>query len=208
MQTTDEAYTQRLHAEGNRWWKRVLDIRGVYGRNLRRLDPGFTLDVGCGLGRNLLFLRGDAVGIDHNPHSVAECRSRGLRAFTPEEFRATTFARPGAFSSLLLSHVVEHMQFEQAVGLVEEYLPYLDAQRGQVILIAPQERGFRADPTHVEFMDAARLADILTRLSLPVSRSSSFPLPRRPFGRIFRYNEFVVVGRRASVRGPLETGVG
>ena len=53
---------------------RILD-RGL---DLRRLHLGLTLDVGCGLGRNLYALRG--VGVDHNPEAVAvaAANARGL----------------------------------------------------------------------------------------------------------------------------------
>jgi len=195
ISTTDQGYTERLLRQQDAWWKRVVDVRGIYGWNLRRLNPGFTLDVGCGLGRNLAHLRGAGVGVDHNAASVEVCRSRGFEAFTPDEFRQSKYAGPGRFHSLLLAHVVEHMTFEEAVGLIGEYLPSLD-DTGQVILVTPQEAGYKTDPTHVEFVDFSRLAALFDRLGLDLVRSLSFPLPHKPFGRLFRYNEFVVVGRR------------
>ena len=105
--TRDPVYTARLRAEGGVWWKRLLRVQAPYGWNLRRLEPGFTLDIGCGIGRNLAHLRGHGIGIDHNADSVAAARARGFEAFTPEEFRGSSYDRPGRFDSLLLSHVAE-----------------------------------------------------------------------------------------------------
>jgi hypothetical protein len=133
------------------------------------------------------------VGIDHNLEAVAEARRRGLTVFTPAEFAASSFAMPGRFDSLLLAHVVEHMRFAEAIELVGRYLPYVRAG-GKVILVTPQEAGYRSDPTHVEFAPAERLATLLDHLGIGVEQSSSFPFPR-PVGRVFRHNEFVVVGR-------------
>ena len=71
---------------------------------------------------------------------------------------------------------------------------------GRLLLIAPQEAGFRSDPTHVELMDFTRLQRISTRLGLVPERTFSFPFPRWA-GRWFTYNEFVVVSRRPA--GPV-----
>ena len=106
--TESAAYTGRLTDLEQRWIRRVIDVQAPYRWNLRRLDLGFVLDVGCGLGRNLGHVDGHGIGVDHNPHSVEVVRSRGMTAFTPEEFLASKFAVPGRFDSLLSAHVLEH----------------------------------------------------------------------------------------------------
>ncbi|HKP13731.1 MAG TPA: class I SAM-dependent methyltransferase [Blastocatellia bacterium] len=189
--TADRRYAARLATRGSAWWKRWLDVQAPYRWNLRRLQPGFTLDIGCGIGRNLLHLAGDGVGVDHNPHSVEMARARGLQAFTPAEFEASPFNAAGRFDSLLLSHVVEHMTEPEAIRLLESYLHALRAG-GQVIQITPQESGYRTDPTHVEFMDFAALNRIACAVKIKPVKQFSFPFPRS-FGRLFRYNEFVHV---------------
>lgn len=189
--TSSDAYAERLQTKESVWWKRLLRVQAVYRRNLRRLEPGFTLDVGCGLGRNLGHLDGNGVGVDHNPAAVAEAKRRGFEAFSPADFAVSPYAEPGRFDSLLLAHVVEHMRFDEAVKLVRRYLPYLGA-RGKLILICPQEAGFRSDSTHVEFADFEVLQSLCDELGLKVDRTYSHPLPRS-VGRWFRYNEFVVV---------------
>jgi 2-polyprenyl-3-methyl-5-hydroxy-6-metoxy-1,4-benzoquinol methylase len=192
--TRDDAYTERLTTLGGSSWKRFFDVQAPYRWNIRRLKLGFTLDVGCGIGRNLLHLGGDGVGVDHNATSVAEANARGCTAFTPEDFASSEYARKGRFDSLLLAHVVEHMTAREASTLVTEQLKYVRAG-GQVVLIAPQEAGYRSDKTHVEFMDFARLEAILSDAGACVERSFSFPFPRF-VGRIFLHNEFVAVGRK------------
>src|ERR1041385_8430085 len=115
---TDTAdYADRLMRLQHKWWKRLLNVQAPYRWNLRRLRPGFTLDVGCGIGRNLVAV--DGVGVDHNASAVQQCREGGLRASLPAEFLASEWARPGTFDSLLFAHVVEHMTGEAAAGLIE-----------------------------------------------------------------------------------------
>ncbi|MCI0674129.1 MAG: hypothetical protein L0Y64_27090, partial [Myxococcaceae bacterium] len=127
-----------------------------------------------------------------NAASVAMCRNRGFVAYTPEEFRASEHHLPGRFDSLLLSHVAEHMQREEAAELVRSYAP-LVKPRGKLILVTPQEAGHRRDPTHVEFMDFVALSSIVQRAGFRSVRAYSFPFPRA-LGSLFAYNEFVSVG--------------
>jgi SAM-dependent methyltransferase len=191
--TRDREYTERLIRLQRAPWKKWLDVQAPYRWNLRRLKPGFTLEVGCGIGRNLQHLQGAGVGLDHNAHSVAAARDVGLRAFTPDEFRGSEWNKPGAFDSLLLSHVAEHMSRAALVSLLLAHLPYVRSG-GQLILVTPQEVGFASDPSHVEFMDLAFLRTLARELGLIAVRDFSFPFPR-PFGRLFIYNEFVSVSR-------------
>jgi SAM-dependent methyltransferase len=192
--TQDADYSGRLLREEGVWWKRRLDVQLPYRWNLRRLNLGFTLDLGCGLGRNLLNLNGNGVGIDHNPHSVDIARSRGLRAFTHAEFQASEFNKSENFDSILFSHVAEHMLEQDAIALLGSHI-YLLKPHGKVILIAPQEYGFRADPTHVQFMDFDNLREISRRAGLSIVRQFSFPFPRF-FGGMFRYNEFILISEK------------
>jgi len=198
--TRSEEYAGRLVRLQSARWKRWLDVQAPFRWNIRRLEPGFTLDVGCGIGRNLAHLSGYGVGVDTNEHCVKAARARGLTAFTPDEFRRSAeYNRPGRFDSLLLAHVAEHMTEPEAVALLLEYESLVRAG-GRLILIAPQEAGFSSDATHVELMDFSRLARISERLGFQPERTFSFPFPRWA-GRVFTYNEFIVVStKRASSR--------
>lgn len=191
--TAAAPYAARLARLEGAWWKRLLDVQAPYRRNVRRLAPGRTLDVGCGLGRNLGHLDGHGVGVDHNATAVAECRRRGLTAYTTDEFAAAPEARPGAFDHLLLAHVLEHLVPSAAGALVAAYVPFVRAG-GTVIVITPQEAGQRSDATHVTFLDHAAVRNLLVPLGLRVVEQRSFPFPR-PVGRVFRHNEFVTVAR-------------
>lgn len=189
--TDDREYTDRLIESGGARWKRMLNVQAPYGWNLRRLQPGRVLDVGCGIGRNLAHLGGNGVGVDTNPTSVEEARRRGFEAYTIDEVDGGILVGK-RFDSLLFAHVLEHMARNEALDLVGAYLGYL-RPGGQVIVIVPQEAGFASDETHVEFLDASDVEEILAEHGVVTSRSYSFPLPG-PAGRWFRYNETIVVG--------------
>jgi 2-polyprenyl-3-methyl-5-hydroxy-6-metoxy-1,4-benzoquinol methylase len=193
--TTEGAdYTERLQRRTGATWKRLLNVQAPYRWNVRRLRLGFTLDVGCGIGRNLSHLDGNGVGVDHNAASIAAARAAGFTAFVTGDFFASDFAAPGRFDSMLAAHLVEHVQEPQAIEIVRSYLPFVRSG-GTVVFITPQERGYASDATHVRFSGFDEVAKLCADVGLTVTRQYSFPFPRFA-GKIFTYNEFVTVGRK------------
>jgi len=189
MDTASSGYTRRLSRVQSARWKAF--VPNPYRWWLRRLDLGFVLDVGCGLGRSLKYLHGNGVGIDHNPDFVSSCRGDGLRAFTPDEFEGSRFDQPGKFDALIMMHVLEHLEAGQSDEILSRYLPMV-RPAGRVVLVTPQERGFASDPTHTVFVDGDELVALVRRHGLEADRWRSFPLPRSA-GGWWIYNEFSVV---------------
>jgi 2-polyprenyl-3-methyl-5-hydroxy-6-metoxy-1,4-benzoquinol methylase len=191
--TETSDYTNRLVRLEKSGVKRLLPTQAPYRWNLRRLKLGRVLDVGCGVGRNLLNCEPNSVGVDHNEHSVATCRGRGLTAYTPDELAAAADCGPGSFDALLCAHVLEHLEEGLGTSILEQYLP-LVRTGGSVVLITPQEAGFKTDATHVRFVDFEALRGHAEKAGVAVERTYSFPFPRST-GKVFPYNEFVLVGK-------------
>lgn len=191
--TETSDYTNRLVRLEKSGVKRLLPTQAPYRWNLRRLKLGRVLDVGCGVGRNLLNCEPNSVGVDHNEHSVATCRERGLTAYTPDDLAAAPDCGPGSFDALLCAHVLEHLEEGLGTSILEQYLP-LVRTGGSVVLITPQEAGFKTDATHVRFVDFEALRGHAEKAGVAVERTYSFPFPRST-GKVFPYNEFVLVGK-------------
>lgn len=193
--SADPEYTARLEQQTGKGWKQMLGVQAPYRRHIRRVVEGRVLDVGCGIGRNLLHLDGHGVGVDTNPHSIEVARRQGFTVYTDEEFPSSSEAVPGSYDSLLFAHVLEHMTAgEAASGLLGAYLPYLRTG-GRVVVIVPQEAGFRSDPTHVTFLDLEQVAEIEAEHGLVREAGYSFPLPRFA-GKVFTHNETVALSRK------------
>ena len=191
--TRDPEYAVRLATLESKGWKKFFDVQAPYRRNLRNLDLGRTLDVGCGLGRNLMNLE-NGVGVDHNADAVSIARSRGLTAYTTDEWQGSGAAIHASFDSMLLAHVLEHVSQKGSDDMIAAYLPYL-RPNGKLVLICPQEKGFPTDPTHIRWVNDAELRATGNRNGFSEIRNYSCPFPRF-MGKFFTYNEFVYVGQR------------
>ena len=198
MSTDSPDYAERLRSKQTLWWKRMLHVQAPYHWNLRRQHLGRTLDLGCGIGRNLGVLPPGSVGVDHNAEAVALARSSGYDAYTVREFLDGDLAVPAAFDGLLAAHVVEHMDRAEALRLLGDYLRFV-RPGGLVFLVCPQERGYASDPTHVWFARDTDLLGLVETLGLEPQRSYSFPFPRWT-GKLFIYNEFCLTARIPEVR--------
>jgi len=130
--------------------------------------------------------------VDHNEQAVAYARALGLEAYLPDEFIRREQSR-NQFDSLLIAHVLEHMEVSEGVSLLRSYAPFVK-NGGRVVVICPQERGYATDSTHVTFQDERSILGMIQAVGCERVASYSFPFPRL-FGRLFTYNEFVVVGR-------------
>ena len=186
-------YTDVLSAR-RAWWKRLLNTQAPYRWNIRRVVEGRVLDVGCGVGRNLIHLDGHGVGVDSNEHSVEACRRSGLRVHGTADFPKSGDAIPGGYDTLLFAHVLEHMTPDESRSIVGDYLVYL-RPGGRLVVLVPQEAGFRSDPTHVDPVGFNELQQIATDHGLEIEDISSFPLLRSA-GKFFRYNETVALMRK------------
>jgi SAM-dependent methyltransferase len=188
--TETQEYKDRLFRLQKKSWKKRLKIQEFYAGQVIRLQPGKVLEIGCGIGRLLEHLP-DAVGIDHNVHSVNLARELGFQAFTELDFKNSKFNVVESFDSILLAHVVEHLTFQESVDLISNYLPLLKSD-GKIIIICPQESGYRSDKTHVTFSGFSEIREICETLNFQVRSEKSFPFPRF-MGNFFRFNEFIVM---------------
>lgn len=191
-ETAGVGYTERLQRLEGAWFKRVATPVNPYRWNIRRIAKGRVLDVGCGIGRNLRYLKREgSVGVDHNYASVEFVKNLGYQAITVEEYETKKESLSSSFNTILISHVLEHLSRDEASALVNYYLTSL-SDGGRVVAICPQQKGYASDTTHKTFFTIEDLEDLLRKIGLNKTRSFSFPLPRI-FGRLFIYNENIVV---------------
>ena len=193
--TKNQAYERRLTKLQNMSWKKFLNVQAPYRWNIRRIAKGTTLDIGCGLGRNLSHLGGNGVGIDHSEYCLAQARLKGLKVFAPDEFLRWTDKNKILFDNLLFAHVVEHMSLDEAEALLNTYGKFLK-EDGRIILITPQQAGYASDPTHITYFDFDKLTELAKNSGYIKEKDYSFPFPRI-FGKLFLYNESISIWKKS-----------
>ena len=109
---------------------------------------GTLLDVGCGYGRNLKWLRAcgiDATGVEVNPEIVKAAVASGFPCKTVEEFERETTT----FDILLMSHVIEHFAPRDLLSFMDGYLDRLKVG-GHLVIVTPlMSNNFYDDFDHV-----------------------------------------------------------
>jgi SAM-dependent methyltransferase len=150
-----------------------------------------VLDIGCGRGLFLELLGAEgieAVGIDHSEESVAACRERGF-SVTREDARRYLGQAEGRFGGIFCSHVIEHMDYDDAM----EFLALCHRalrQGGILLLVTPNPEDitiiteiFWLDPTHVRPYPKLLLQSMLQANGFKVKLTQQFLGSWRMIGR-------------------------
>ena len=182
-----------------------------------------VLDIGCGRGVMLDLLRERGVGaegIDIMADAVDYCRGKGHTVHLAEasDFLSDVAAR---YDGILASHVLEHVDFENATHLLQ--LCWRALQPGGVIvLVTPNPRDlevigdvFWLDPTHrrpyppelvASLLESSGYAEVTTRTPWggPARRRewAGWLLHKLVLGRYFGNPETIAVGRKPVERTP------
>lgn len=120
---------------------------------LRDIDRNATvLEVGSGYGNKLRLLQdigfGNVVGVEKNEALVEKARNDNLRILTIEEFEREFTEKQ--FDVLLLSHIIEHFQYQELKEFIEHYLAYLK-DNGVLLVVTPiMNDSFYDDFDHVK----------------------------------------------------------
>ena len=176
----------------------MLFFVNPYLVQMRFICKGQVLEVGSGIGRNLRVLKRGSLGVDHNKFAVKFAQSKGLKSLTVDEFIVESKNEPIVFNTLLVSHVLEHIDIDTQDEIFKQFMPHI-MHGGKIVLVCPQEAGFNSDPTHIRWVDENILRKILEFLGCEKIKITSFPFPRWA-GRKFIYNQTVATGILKSQR--------
>jgi SAM-dependent methyltransferase len=108
-----------------------------------------VLDVACGYGRKMAWLREEGLtveGVDINPDLVAATRDQGFHCMTLDDFEATD----ERYDAMLMAHIVEHFTPPDLLVFLDGYLDRLKVG-GYLLISTPLDwANFYADFDHTK----------------------------------------------------------
>ena len=148
----DDGYVQidqdaHLYFKGYKYWKKTEKLAIKYA-------TGYTLDIGCGAGRALLYLqeRGHrSLGIDTSRLSIKVCKLRGIKNARLMDINNINKFRPASFDSILL--------FGNNFGLLENHIKakkllkimYKITSKNGVIIAESRDPYITDNPVHLKY---------------------------------------------------------
>ena len=173
-------------------------VRRAYLRSAARQLSGPTLDFGCGVGELLGKLPAGSSGLEYNLATVEHCRRKGLEVEGydgfADDWRLSVLAAGRRFESMVISHVLEHLD---EPALVLQRLLSAGKRLGvrRVLVIVPGRAGFRIDDTHRTFIDRGLLSapGIVQGTGFALERARHFPGDLRAIGDWFPHHELQVL---------------
>lgn len=111
----------------------------VLKKTINRFDKNLSvLDVGSGYGQKLEILTelgfSDFLGVEKNDELVKQGKEKGLNIVGMEEF--TERYGEVKFDIILMSHIIEHFQYEDLIKFLEFYLERLKVN-GHLVVVTP-----------------------------------------------------------------------
>lgn len=176
--TKSKDYADYYLKKFNIWYRKVLPVDVPFSFIAKRACCGKILDIGCGPGRYLKFFK-NAVGVDHNKIFIEYAKKNGFEAYLINEFKHKFDSL--LFDTLLFSHILEHMNFENAILLIKEYLPYLN-KNGRIVIVLPDGKSYQNDPTHVLNFTPVEVKLLAKELGLTFKKVFYHPFPKA-FGK-------------------------
>lgn len=134
------------------------------------------LDVGCGVGENLEALRSQGfekiVGVDISDEMLAVIKKKGFSGLTPAEVKEGT----QKYDVILMSHVIEHLQYAELQKFMENYFSKLNSCGKLVVLTPVLYDAFYNDVDHIKPYYPYGLANLFSRNSTSRQYASNYQL--------------------------------
>lgn len=147
---------------------------------------GAIVDLGCGSGEFLKYLRlmkRDCIGVDSNKFFVMQLRSMGLKVV--HDNIITLEKIPNVIENAVIDNVLEHFSKTEIIDFFITLRSKM-CDEGTLVIIVPDKKGFKLDPTHNTFIDSTFIQKICSEYNISLESNFTHPL-NFPFVGNFLY---------------------
>lgn len=187
MKTNSEAYKE--HLENKYLPGRDKYLQWIfYPKILRQFNAGEVVDLGCGTGEFVRYLKlrkREVSGIDNNPFLVKKCVDMGFDVKLDDITKLENIKQ--GIGNALCDNVLEHLDSKQINDFFQA-IKYKMCSQGRLVIIVPDSKGFRHDPTHKTFVDRELVEDMCSKYNMQVINAFSHPVNMKLIGDYFYLN--------------------
>lgn len=192
METSSEAYKEHLENKYLPGRDKYLQYI-FYPKILKQFSKGKIIDLGCGTGEFLQFLKlknRELSGIDNNPYLVEKCVNKGFDVKLDDVTKLENIAENT--ENALCDNVLEHLDMNQ-IDMFFAALKRKMAKNGNLVVIVPDKKGFQHDPTHKTFVNKQIIDKMCSKHEIQLQNNFSHPINISFVGNIFYLNMQVFV---------------
>jgi SAM-dependent methyltransferase len=192
MKTESQAYKEHLENKYLPGRDKYLQWF-FYPKILRQFNSFNIIDLGCGTGEFLKFLKLNKrafLGIDNNPFLVEKCVKLGYEVILDDLTKLENIKLP--IENALCDNVLEHLDLIQ-INYFFSAIKIKMAKKGTLIIIVPDKKGFQHDPTHKTFVNIQIIEEMCTKYNVQLQKSFAHPINIKSVGNFFYLNMQVFV---------------
>jgi len=134
------------------------------------------LDIGCGLGQMLNYLKSQGFknlhGIDINEEAILACKKNGLDVEKVNDIREYTVNDSMKFDRIVMSHVLEHIEKEKIIDTLIHIRENLLKEGGVFLLMVPNAQSYTG--TYWRYEDFTHTIIFTSGSCMYVLRSAGF----------------------------------
>jgi O-antigen chain-terminating methyltransferase len=187
MKTNSESYKEHLENKYLPGRDKYLQWF-FYPKILKLFKSGKIVDLGCGTGEFLQFLKlkkREAVGIDNNPYLVEKCSAMGFDIKLDDVTKLEHL--DANMMNAMCDNVLEHIdlnQIDHFFGAIKSKM----AEGSTLVIVVPDKKGFKHDPTPVTFVDKYLISKMCSKHGLCLGKNFAHPLNIPFVGNFFYLN--------------------
>jgi len=192
METSSEAYKEHLENKYIPGRDKYLQCI-FYPKILRQFNIGEILDLGCGTGEFLQFLKSKNrkfSGIDNNSFLVEKCINKGFDVKLGDVTKLENIRENT--ENALCDNVLEHLDMNQ-IDMFFAAIKRKMAKSGKLVVIVPDKKGFQHDPTHKTFVNRQIIEELCLKYEIKLQKSFYHPINIGLIGIYFYLNMQVFV---------------